>query len=133
MSERPIATTGSDASLGDLLQRLVADTGHLFRTELRLARSEVASGIRGAAIGAALIGVGVVLVLGAVFTFLGAVVGWLTPALGAGWAAAAVALGAAVVAGILIAVGVGRLSAKALVPTHAAASVRRDIDALQGK
>jgi len=133
MSDEPAVLPAHDPSLGDLLQRLVADTGHLFRTELRLARSEVASGVRGAATGAALIGAGVVLFLGAVFTFLGALVGWLTPWLGAGWAAALVALGTAAVAGVLLAIGASKLSPKRLMPTQAVASVRRDVDALQGK
>lgn len=126
--ERPI----SEPSLADLVRTLVADIGHLLRTELRLARSEVRSNVKAAAGGAIAVGAGIVLMLGAVFTLLAALVGWLTPQFGAGLAALIVGLGTAVVAMILIVVGGRRLSPTELMPDRSAASVREGVEVLKG-
>ena len=123
---RPPAPAGP--SLAESLRSLVTDVGHLFRTELRLARSEVVSSLHSAMRGAIAVGIGMILMLGAIFTMLGAIVGWLTPLLGAGWAAAAVALGAAVVAIALMALGARQLS-----PSRAAERVSDRLDTLRGE
>lgn len=128
-----LPSTRVEPSLGEMVGSLITDSLHLFRTELRLARSEVISRVHAAAGGAAMIGVGMVLMLGAIFTFLGALVGWLTPSLGAGWAALAVAGGAACIAGLLVAIGLRRLTPARLVPPEVAVSAKRDFEAMQGK
>ncbi|MGI4879093.1 MAG: phage holin family protein [Janthinobacterium lividum] len=119
-------------SIGELLRRLVEDTGHLFRTEIRLAKSELRSNIAAAAGGGMAIGAGAILLLGAVFTLLGAAVGFLTPYVGAGWAALIVAVVAGVIGVILVMSGGKKLSASSLVPDRAVASLKQDADALKG-
>lgn len=136
MSSSPHNITSSpapEASLTDLVRSLVGDVGHLFRTELRLAKTEVVGGLRSAVGGIVMIGIGVVLLLGAMLTLLGAFVGWLTPYVGAGWAALIVAVVCGVIGVTLALVGSKRLSARAFVPERTIASVRDGIDELKGK
>lgn len=122
-----------EPSLTDLVKSLVGDVGHLFRTELRLAKTEVVGGMKSAVGGIVLIVAGIVLLLGALFTLLGAFVGWLTPYVGAGWAALIVAVVVGGIGALLAFVGSKRMSAKALMPERTIASVRDGIDELKGK
>ncbi|MDP9095635.1 MAG: phage holin family protein, partial [Pseudomonadota bacterium] len=108
--------SAAEPSLTDLVRNLVGDVGHLFRTELRLAKTEVVGGLKSAVGGIVMIGIGVVLLLGALFTLLGAFVGWLTPYVGAGWAALIVAVVAGGIGGALALVGSKRVSATVLMP-----------------
>lgn len=136
MSSSPHNLTNSpapEASLTDLIKSLVGDVCHLFRTELRLAQTEVVGGVKSAVAGIVMIAIGVVLLLGAMLTLLGAFVGWLTPYVGAGWAALIVAVVTGGIGVTLALVGSKRLSAKALVPERTIASVRDGIDELSGK
>ncbi len=126
-------TPAPEASLTDLVKSLVGDVGHLFRTELRLAKTEVVGGLKSAVGGIVLIGIGVVMLIGALLTLLGAFVGWLTPYVGAGWAAFIVAIVVGGTGALLAYVGSKRMSAKALVPERTIASVRDGIDELKGK
>lgn len=119
-------------SIGDLLRRLVEDTQHLFRTEIRLAKSEFRSNIAAAARGAVGIAVGGVLLLGAIFTLLGAAVAFLSPLVGAGFAGLIVAGAAALIGGILVALGARKLSASSFAPDKTVASLRHDAAALKG-
>ena len=120
-------------SIGDLLRQLVEDVGHLFRTELRLAASEVRGNVAAMKGGAAAVAVGGMLMLVALFTLVGAFVGWLTPVVGsAGLAAFIVAVVIAVVGVVLMAVGSSRLKATNLVPDQTVASLRRDAETLKG-
>jgi len=131
---RNITTSpGAEPSLTDLVKSLVTDTEHLFRTEIRMARSEVVGGVKSAVGGIVLIVAGVILLLGALFTLLGAFVGWLSPYFGAGWAALIVAVVAGGIGAALALTGSKRISAKALVPERTIASVRVGIDELRGK
>jgi len=128
-----MATTPDNSpSIGELLRTLVEDVGHLFRTELRLAQAEVKSNLAGLKVGAAAIAVGGMLLLVSLFTLVGAFVGWLTPYVGAGWAAFIVAVVLAVVGLIAISVGGKKLSAASLAPQRTVASLKQDAQTLKG-
>lgn len=122
-----------DASLGDMLRSLVDDTGHLFRTEIRLAKSELRDNIAAAKGGAIAVAIGVVLLLGAVFTFLGACVDFLTPLVGAGFAGLIVAVITAVIGVALVMTGSKNISASSLTPDRTLASLKQDAVTLKGQ
>ena len=119
-------------SIGVLLRTLVEDVGHLFRTELRLAQAELKSNLSGLKTGAASIAVGGMLLLVSLFTLVGAFVGWLTPYVGAGWAAFIVAVVLAVIGLIAISVGGKKLNAASLAPQRTVASLKQDAQTLKG-
>ena len=120
-------------SIGDLLRQLIEDVGHLFRTELRLAASEMRGNIAAMKGGAAAIATGGMLMLVALFTLVGAFVGWLTPVVGsAGLAAFIVAVATAVIGIVLMGVGSSKLKASSLAPDKTVASLRRDAETLKG-
>lgn len=119
-------------SIGDLLRRLVDDTQHLFRTEIRLAQSELKGNLASAARGAAGIAVGGMLLLGAMFTLLGAAVGFLAPYVGAGVAGLIVAGATALIGGVLVMTGAKKLGATDLAPDRTVASLKHDVQALKG-
>ncbi len=121
-----------DTSIGDLLRQLIDDVQHLFATELRLFRAEVAGNIAGLKTGAILIGIGATLLLAATVTLFAAFVGWLIPIVGHGWAELIVAVASAVLGMIALAVGSRRLSAASLKPDRTIESVRRDAQTLKG-
>ena len=122
----------NNSSIGELLRQLVEDVGHLFRTELRLAQAEVRSNISGLKGGITAIAVGGVFLLVAMFTLVGAFVGWLTPYVGAGWAAFIVAVVLAVAGMIAISVGSNKLKVTNLAPQRTVASIKQDAQALKG-
>ncbi|MBV8972180.1 MAG: phage holin family protein [Sphingomonadaceae bacterium] len=124
--------THEESSIADLLRQLVEDGNHLVRTEIRLAKAEVRDNVAAAVRGSAGIGVGAVLLLGAVFTLLGAAVAFLTPLVGAGWAAVIVGVAALVIGGVLIMAGAKKLSASSLVPDKTVRSVKRDAETIRG-
>jgi uncharacterized integral membrane protein len=131
-----MATTPDEirnGSIGDLLRRLVADIGHLFRSELRLAQSEVAANFAAMRGGAVMIAAGAGFFIASLFALIAAAIGWLTPLVGAGWAAFIVAIASAVIGGILIAVGAGRLKHAELAPRRAFASLKEDAKAIEGE
>ncbi len=121
-----------DQSIADLLRQLVEDGNHLVRTEIRLAKAEVRDNITAAVRGGIGIGIGAVLMLGAVFTLLGAAVAFLTPVVGAGWAAVIVGGVTLLVGGVLIASGAKKLSATSMMPDKAVRSVKQDADTIRG-
>lgn len=123
----------AEPSIGELIRNLLADTGQLIRTEIKLAQSELGQNVSRAKTPIAFIGAGVLLMFGAFLTLLGALVGWLADAVGPGWAAFIVAV---VVGGIgvaLILSGKNKLSAVSLAPTRTVASVKQDAQALKGQ
>ena len=124
--------TQDENSIADLLRQLVQDGNHLVRTEIRLAKAEVCDNLASAAKGGVGIGIGAVLLLGAVFTLLGAAVAFLTPLVGAGWAAVIVGVAALVIGGGLIAGGVKKLSASSMVPDRTVQSVKQDAEVIRG-
>ncbi len=117
-----------EASIGDLLRQLVDDGNHLIRTEIRLAKAEVRDNLMSAARSGVGVGLGGVLMLGAVFTLLGAAVVFLTPVVGAGWAAVIVGVAAFALGGALIAGAVSKLKHASVVPDRTVRSVRRDAE-----
>ncbi len=121
-----------DPSIGTLLRQLIDDVQHLFATELRLFRSEIASNIAGLKGGAILIGVGATLMLGSTVTLFAAFVGWLIPVVGHGWAELIVSVASAVLGIAALGLGAKRLSATSLSPDKTIASVRRDAQTLKG-
>lgn len=126
------ATLDPASSIGDLLRRVIDDIGHLFRTEIRLAKAELAGNVAAAKGGAAAIGIGAILLLGGIFTLLGAAVGFLTPLVGAGWAGLIVAVVALVVGAALVVGGAKKFSTASLIPDRSVASLKQDADALKG-
>ena len=122
--------TQEQSSIADLLRQLVEDGNHLIRTEIRLAKAEVRDNVASAAKGGVGIGLGAVLLLGAVFTLLGAAVAFLTPVVGAGWAAVIVGVAALVIGGGLIAGGISKLKVSSVVPEGAVRSVKRDAEVI---
>ena len=128
----PVTTGTDDTSIATLLRQLVDDGNHLVRTEIRLAKSELRDNVAAAAKGAAGIGIGAVLLLGAVFTLLGAAVAFLTPLVGAGWAAVIVGVVTLIVGGGLIMAGVNKLKVSSLAPDRAVRSVKSDATTISG-
>lgn len=133
---RPVAVTSEpvveEPSIGQLVRRLVDDTGELVRSELKLAQTEFKSNLTamvapiGMVVGAAVFG------LAALFVLLGAFVGWLTPYVGAGWAALIVAAVTGLIAFLLFSAGRKGLSAASLAPTRTTASLKQDAELLKG-
>jgi len=119
-------------SIGDLLRSLVEDVGHLFRTELRLAQSELRANLGGLKTGVLAIAIGGTFLVVAMFTLVGAFVGWLTPYVGAGWAAFIVAVALALIGIIAIVVGNNRLKVASLTPQRTVDSLKQDAQALKG-
>jgi len=119
-------TPDNGTSIGDLLRNLIEDLGHLFRTELRLAQAEFRSNLSGLKVGITAIAVGGMFLLISLFTLVGAFVGWLTPYVGAGWAAFIVAVVLAVIGIIAISVGSKKLSVANLAPQRSVASLKQD-------
>ena len=126
MSAEPTET------IADLLRQLVDDGNHLVRTEIRLAKSEFRDNVATIGRGAVGIGIGAVLLLGAVFTLLGGAVGFLSPLVGAGWAAVIVGLVALAIGGGLIMTGVNKLKMSSLAPDRTVKSVKHDAEMISG-
>lgn len=129
---RTPADTSQRLDIADLLKELVTDIGDPFRTELRLAKSELQDSIGSFRIGLIAIGAGAVILPCALLRPTGAALAFLAPAPGVGWAALAVA---ALTCGIAIALfvfGGKRLSGSSLVPNRALTSIKRDVEVLEG-
>lgn len=119
-------------SIGDLIRRLVEDTGHLFRTELKLAQAELRQNMANARMPILAIAFGMLLCLAALFTLLAAIVAWLTPVLGAGGAALLVAVLTAGAGLALMLFGKKQLDESNIAPTRTVASLKQDAQALKG-
>lgn len=120
-------------SIGELIGRLVADTGHLFQTELKLAQSEVKANLAALAQPLVVLLFGALFLLAALFTLMGALVGWLTPLVGTGWAAFIVAV---VVGGIGLALVLSaktKLSQAGIAPARTIESIKQDAQILKGR
>jgi len=129
--EHPVAAT-EPASIGELLRRLIEDIGNLFRAELRLARSEVVAGAASARGGVVAVAAGATFMTASLLALLAAAIGWLAPYVGVGLAAFIVSVASAVLGGVLIAVGIGKIRLVRLTPTRAFARLKRDAEALNG-
>ena len=130
MRDRP--RTVGDASIGELLRRLVDDLLNLVRSELRLAGGEVRANLAGALGSLGAIVVGGLLISVAMLCLLGAGVAFLAQSVGIVAAALIVAGGATLLGAILIIAGIAKLKATELVPRRAVANLRRDAETLKG-
>src|SRR5262249_34947238 len=122
-----------DNSFASLLRDLVAETGQLFRQEVRLARAEAGEKLEQAQNGVIAIAVGLVLASAALLILLQALVLALSQVVPA-WAASVI-VGAvvAIIAFILIFTGQRSLRLTNLTPARTLESVRRDRDMVMEK
>ena len=123
-SERP--------SIAALLRGVVEDVQLLARAEVNLARAEVADKVHKLVRPVALVGVAALLGLVVVFTLTGAAVGFLTPYVGAGWAALIVAGVLGLGAFLCLQAGLKGFGAVSIAPKRAVASVKADVAAVKG-
>ncbi|NJM81466.1 MAG: phage holin family protein [Tabrizicola sp.] len=110
-----------------ILGEVLSAATDLVRNEVDLARAEATDSLKSAAVGVGLLAAALVVAMVALNLLTGAIVGFLV-AQGwmAGSAAMIVCIGIVVIAGILVSVGLGKLSAFSLAPKRAVRSVRRD-------
>lgn len=133
LTPEPIEPAREPDSIGELFRRLLEDVVHLVRTELRLARAELAGAAGPAMGGLALIIGGVVFASAALLCLVGALVAWLATFLGVTGAALASAAILGVLAAILVGIGLGAIRKTELAPRRAVANVKRDVQALKGE
>jgi Putative Actinobacterial Holin-X, holin superfamily III len=131
LSPRP--DVGDRMSIGDLLRSLVEDFAKLFRAEVALAKSELTTKAARLATPLAKLLVGALLGLAALLTLIAAFVGWLTPLVGAGWAAFIVAVVVGGVGAALVLSGKAELDRTGFALPRTAESVRRSTETLKGK
>jgi hypothetical protein len=120
-------TTPSDRSIPELFGDAVAQLAKLVGNEFTLARAEIADKAGQAGRAAAIIGAGAVLMIPALIVLLFAAASALIRSgLSDPVAYLCVGAGAAVLAGILIAVGLNRLSGDAMKPSITLQQVEKD-------
>lgn len=114
-------------SLANLVHSLSDDVTGLVRAEVGLARAEVAANV--AKLGRPVIFILAAALLGvaALFTLMGAAVGFLTPYVGAGWAALIVAAVVGIVAFVLFQSALASLKQISIAPKRAIAGVKTDV------
>lgn len=127
-----MTTAQNDASLGELLAKLQAETSALIRDEMRLAQLEMSRKGKYAGIGAGLLGGSAFLAYFGLATLVAAAVLGLATVL-PGWAAALIVAGALfLVAGIAALFGKKELGqVGAPVPTEAIESLKLDLTAVK--
>lgn len=118
-------------SLSALVRQIADDATLLVRTEVKLARAEVSANISRLARPAMMVGAAALLGIGVLFTLMGAFVGFLTPYVGAGWAALIVVKVVGVIAFLLLQTGLKGFGAITLVPNRAMRSVKADVAAIK--
>ncbi len=133
MPDQPPQGAPPGPSIGDLLRRLIGDIGHLFRSELRLAQSEVAANLSAMRGGAVMIAAGAGFFVATLGALVAAAIGWLAPLVGAGMAGFIVAIASAIIGVILIAVGAGRFKSAKIAPQRAFSGLKQDAEALKGE
>lgn len=119
-------------SIAGLFRRLIDDTTTLIRSEIELARSEVTASVSAAGVGVGLVAVGAMLALAALACVLVAIIVWLADAVGTGLSALIVGGVLAVIAGLLVVVGIGKVKQMSLAPKRTAANLKRDAQMLKG-
>lgn len=120
-----------EPSIGSLLRQIVDDVGQLARAEVSLAKAEVTANIAKLVRPIIMIAAGAFLGIAALFTLMGALVGFLTPYVGAGWAALIVAAVVGGIAALLVMSGVKGIGAATLAPKRSVASVKADVAAVK--
>ena len=131
-AETPAPKPAKRSSIGDLLRQLVDDIINLVRTELKLARAEVADSVRQSAGSLAAIAVGGMLAMVAATCLLIALIVWLSAKVGLLMATLLVAGVSGAGAAVLIAGGIAKLQALDLAPKRAAANLKRNAEMLKG-
>ena len=119
-------------SIAALLRRLIEEVSALIRMELRLARSELGASVKAAISGVVAIALGGVLAMIAMTCLLVATIVWLADHIGLLAAVLSVGGVLAVIAAILIFVGVGRLQRLDLAPKRTIANLKGDAEILKG-
>lgn len=114
-------------SIAALFKQIIDDVTHLARIEVKLARAEVTANIQKLVRPLILVVAAALLGLAALFTLMGAFVGWLTPYVGAGWAAFIVAAVVGLIAYLLLQSGLKGLSSPQITPKRAVKSVKTDV------
>jgi hypothetical protein len=123
---------GDQRSVGELISDAINQFSALVRNEVALARAEIASKASAAAMGIGLVAAGAIVAIPALVLLLFALAaGLMALGMSPGFAYLAVAILAFVVSGVLVFVGLQRLSAKALKPTRTIAEIHRDIAAVK--
>jgi uncharacterized membrane protein YqjE len=125
--------TTSDRSAGDVLKDIVANLQEIIRSEVRLARVEIREETRKMANAGSMLAAGAVLGLYALFFIFLATVYVLTTYVSPAAAAAIVGIALAVVAGVLVSVGRGRLKNVSPKPEKTIDSVKENIEWLKGQ
>lgn len=126
------AASTDDASIGELVARITAETSALVRDELRLAQAEMARKGKYAGLGAGLLGGGALFALLGLGTLVAAAVLGLAVTL-PGWAAALIVAGV-LFAGAAVAALLGKKEITAAVPPvpeEALKSVKLDLTAIK--
>ena len=123
---------GTRETIAALLRRLIEEVSALIRMELRLARSELGASVKAAISGVVAIALGAVLAMIAMTCLLVATVVWLADHIGLLAAVLGVGGVLAVVAAILIFVGIGKMQRLELAPRRTIANLKGDADLLKG-
>ncbi len=114
-----------------LFRQIADDAGTLARSEVALARAELAHNVQSLVRPLATIVIAALLGIAALFTLMGAFVAFLTPYVGAGWAALIVAAAVGIVAVILLMSGLSGFDRISLMPKRAIRSVRTDVSTVK--
>jgi hypothetical protein len=127
-----VAISADERSITTLLSDAMAQLSTLFRTELRLARTEVTSGLSRGAVGIGLMGGAVLIGVAVLVVLLLAIADWATqlglPRPLADLVACAVGI---IVAGALFWTGRARIAGSSLVPKRAVDQVQRDASVIK--
>jgi hypothetical protein len=117
----------AERPLGNIFSDLLGEVTALFRTEMRLARSEVAEKLSTLSLGIALAATGGILLFASLLYFLGAATGALIMAGLSLWLAPLIVAAAALfVGGAVLWLGLSRLRTRNLVPRRTVQQIKRD-------
>lgn len=119
--------------IGELLRDLASDGTRLVRDEIALARSEAQEKARQVGVAVGMIAAGAVLAIPAIVLVLQAVVKLLAVYMPEWVAALLVGVVVGLVGYLLVRKGQASLSGSRLAPERTAASLRRDVDLVQGR
>ena len=114
------------APLSALFRQIADDATLLARTEVKLARAEVAENVGKLARPVVMIVAAALLGIAVLFTLMGAAVAALTPLVGPAWAALIVAAVVGLIAYLLLQAGLSGFKSIDLAPKRAVASVKAD-------
>lgn len=132
MSESPDTYDRDTRGLGGLIAETLSLLLHLVRGEFSLAQAEIATSMRQAGIGLALMIVAVVLMVASINLLAAALVAGLVHAgLAPVWATLAVGIVLLLVAFILVSIARRALRPSALVPRRALQGLQRDLETLK--